>query len=51
MGTKNLLINEKACARNCLVHAFSMRKYLNTFVDKKKYDHRMGYDQTLFDSI
>ena len=51
MGTKNLLINEKACARNCLVHAYAMRKYMNTFHDKKKYDNRMGYDQTLHNGI
>ena len=51
MGTKNLLINEKACARNCMVHAFTMRKYLDSFSQKSKSDNYLGYNQTLNNSI
>lgn len=51
MGTKNLLINEKACARNCLVHAFTMRKYLHSFEKKQAANRFLKYDQTLLNKM
>jgi len=47
MGTKNLLINEKACARNCMAHAITFKKYLNTFERKLRSDKMHKYDQVL----
>ena len=51
MGTKNLLMNEKVCARNCLVHAFAMRRYIDIFTEKQRSDKMMGYDQTLLNKM
>lgn len=51
MGTKNLLQTEKACARNCMVHAFNLRRNLDMFVQKQQADSFFKYDRTLLNKM
>jgi len=51
MGTKNLLQTEKACARNCMIHAFNMRKNIDNFADKQKANSYLKYDRTFINKI
>lgn len=51
MGTKNLLQTEKACARNCMVHAVNMRRNIDLFAQKQKANHYLRYDRTNLNKI
>ncbi len=51
MGTKNLLQTEKACARNCMVHAFNMRKNIDNFAYKQNANSLLKYDRTFVNKI
>ena len=51
MGTKNLLQSEKACARNCMVHAFNLRRNIDSFAKKQKANIFFKFDQTIVNKI
>ena len=51
MGTKNLLQTEKACARNCMVHAVNMRRNIDLFAEKQKANNYLRYDRTFVNKI
>ena len=51
LGTKNLLQTEKACARNCMVHAFNMRRNIDMFAQKQQSSDYLKYDRTLLNKM
>lgn len=51
LGTKNLLQTEKVCARNCMVHAFALRRNVDIFAEKQKSSTFLEYDRTFINKI
>lgn len=51
LGTKNLLQTEKACARNCMVHAWNLRRNMNLFAEKQAANRYLGFDRTLVNKL